>query len=335
MGAAPKLALWTFPHGLGDAVQFTAVLRHVRAIHPELTIDIRSKVGAHTAFRGLARRTFTYNVPGADQPILRDYADIRQVSFSEPEETFSDSPGTKVERCLKEMLGVRPTPELNYYSVEPYDCEKQEAERYLESITTKAQGTQGIHPRFPVVLLHYQGNSARSWKNIEEDIARDCIQAVLDAGHVPVVLDFETPYRSKWAGAIDGLEMLGAGHPMWGATGTGDAAQLAALIERCALVVGIDSGPEHIAAATDTPTIVVWKQLHPVNYFCPADNVTHVVCPDHEKYIRGDRATGDRYFRDHYRYHFCYRHLRYELPELVSERLKASRRAAETAEAAG
>lgn len=341
-GTRKKRALWTFPHGLGDAVQFTAVLRHMRHLHPEVTIDVRSKVGAHTCFRGLADRTFAYNQPGGDQPIMANYDDVRTVYFYEPEETYSDSPATKVERCLKEMLGVRPIPELNYYSVHPYDHERALATEYLESIcgrssaddadfaekksasSSSAQSASSAD-RFPVVLIHYQGNSARAWKNTEEDIAADVIHAVMEAGRVPVVLDFETPYRSKWAGQIEGLQLLGATHPMWGGTGTGDAAQLAALIERVELVVGIDSGPEHVAAATETPTIVVWKKLHPVNYFGLADNVTHVVAPDQHRRIRGDQATGDRFFRDHYRYHFCYRHLRYELPELVREELTRCR----------
>ena len=82
-----------------------------------------------------------------------------------------------------------------------------------------------------------------------------------------------------------------ADEELWGGTGTGDAEALAALIEHSALLVGVDSGPLHVAGATTTPTVGVWLRHHPLHYFGLADNVLHLVPDRHETHVRGDRAA--------------------------------------------
>src|SRR6516225_911916 len=47
-----------FAHGLGDAVQFTAVLRHIQKHRPEWEVDVTSLRGKHSAFHGLCRRSY-------------------------------------------------------------------------------------------------------------------------------------------------------------------------------------------------------------------------------------------------------------------------------------
>src|SRR5206468_12527752 len=108
---------------------------------------------------------------------------------------------------------------------------------------------------------------------------------------------------------------------LWGHTGTGDAEALAALIELSALMIGVDSGPLHVAGATSTPTIGVWTKHHPLHYFAHAGNVTHLVPEAHADLIRGERATGEAYFRDHYRFR-TYQDLGAGLLSLVREQLK-------------
>ena len=67
-------------------------------------------------------------------------------------------------------------------------------------------------------------------------------------------------------------------------------------------MMGIDSGPEHVAAATETPTAVVWRGFHPYFCFDPqilegpdeedvvtiATNVTHCV---QESNVLGDEES--------------------------------------------
>ncbi len=86
-------------------------------------------------------------------------------------------------------------------------------------------------------------------------------------------------------------------------------------------MVGVNSGPLHVAATTSTPTIAVWLRHHPVHYFHLADNVTHLVPEDHPACLGGDRAAGADFFRQHYRHHL-YRDLASELRTAVQGRLR-------------
>ena len=86
------------------------------------------------------------------------------------------------------------------------------------------------------------------------------------------------------------------------------------------LVVAIDSGPLHVAAATSTPTIAVWTRHHPLHYVSHAENVTHLIPKHHVELLRGDTEAGSRYFDAHYRYR-TYNQIEYELTTMVQETL--------------
>ena len=47
-------------YGLGDAVQMSAVLRHVVAARPEWHIDYQAEEGRHQVGRGIVDNTFAY-----------------------------------------------------------------------------------------------------------------------------------------------------------------------------------------------------------------------------------------------------------------------------------
>jgi ubiquinone/menaquinone biosynthesis C-methylase UbiE len=83
-------------------------------------------------------------------------------------------------------------------------------------------------------------------------------------------------------------------------------------------MIGVDSGPLHVAGATSTETIGVWTHHHPVHYFDLAGNVLHFVPGNHEKLVQGANALS--YFQERYR-HQTYRELRIELPALVESAL--------------
>ena len=56
-----------------------------------------------------------------------------------------------------------------------------------------------------------------------------------------------------------------------------DAGELHQYIVNAEMVIGIDSGPEHLAGATETPTVVIWTGNDPLTCFDPCLNVTHLV----------------------------------------------------------
>ena len=149
------------------------------------------------------------------------------------------------------------------------------AQDYLHQITGAEPDTQG---KYPVTLIHYEGNTSGQDKNLSHELCANVCEVAAAAGTTPVILDWDR--RSPLP---DGLRILnpGAEHPLWEGRGTGDAEILAALIDAARLMIGVDSGPLHVAGATRTPTIAVWTNHHPVHYFDLADNVLHLVPGPH------------------------------------------------------
>lgn len=316
----PISVCFSFPHGFGDAVQFTAVLRHLQKHRPTWRMAVYCKAGAHTLFDGLAERVGVMDRPDMPQVYSEDFALVHGVRWFEPTDTYADSPSTKVEKCLREEFGIEPEAELLRYQIQVARSVEDRARQALAEIADAREDG-----RFRVVAIHYQGNSWRSSKNLDESIVRDVVSRVKDAGYVPLILDWERGYRSSiLQERARGVRCFGFDHPLWNGLGTGDGQSLCALLKHVAFLVGIDSGPEHVAVCTDTPTLVVWgKRTHPVNYFCPAPNVTHVIRRDQGKHIAGDWETGERYFRRNYQFLELATHLRVALPDLVSERIAA------------
>jgi hypothetical protein len=302
-----------FEHGFGDAVQFTTVLLHLRHLHPEWAIDVSSKVGAHTLFRGLARHVYS------EDKSAEGYTDYRWVPWHEPWETYSNSPSTKAEQYLRHAFQIEPIEELCRYAVCISDEVMESASDYLAEMCGRRVASG---QRYPIVLIHYQGNSAKDAKDMSERVARELCLVAKRAGFLPFVLEWETKPRSRLS-ERDGIAINDVKHPFWGGTGTGDGEKIAAMIQQSAYMIGIDSGPEHVAGATDTPTMIAWHQFHPVNYYGLADNVEHVIRPGHRRFIFGDHDTGDEYFRRKYRFAEADKHYRYFLPALLKERLAA------------
>ncbi len=303
-----------FRHGLGDAVQFTAVLAHLRHYHPDWQVEVGALVGKHSAFHGQCRRAFALD---REHPNLARYDQVLDLAWDECHTCYADWPSTKVERCLLEVFRLRPIVELCRYTLRPGEAALQAARRYLEKVCPG--GPSRSDGRFPAVLIHYEGNTARERKDLPVDVVRRLCDDVIAAGAVPVILDWDR--RSPLPDGVR-IHCPDVHAELWGGTGTGDAEALAALIEQSALLVGVDSGPLHVAGTTTTPAIGVWRGHHPLHFFALADQVTHLVPEGHAGLLRGDQAAGVAFFRQHYRYQE-YRDLENALRALVRERLEA------------
>jgi len=216
---------------------------------------------------------------------------------------------------MREVFELAPIEKLCRYVIKPPDAAFEIAHRYLRQICKVSLGDDC---RYPVVLLHYQGNTSADYKDLPHELARDLCDRILEAGAVPVILDWDDrsplPDGKRIHNPRVDLEL-------WDGMGTGDAAVLAALTELSTLMVGVDSGPLHVAGATSTPTIAVWTGHHPLHYMALADNMTHLVPENHRELLRGDQDVGEAYFRDHYRYQ-AYSNLEDELVAAVAQRLE-------------
>lgn len=298
-----------FRHGLGDAAQLTSVLAHLRHYHPDWNVDVAALVGKHSAYQGLCRNVYVID----RDAIPSRYQRVFNLDWPECHTSYSGWPSTKVERCLLEVFGLTPIPDLCRYVIHPRAEALELAREYLLSICPGPRDDG----RFPAVLIHYEGNTSGNQKNLPVEVVRMLCEDLLEAGFVPVILDWDR--RSP---LCDGQRVHNphANHPMWGGTRTGDAEVLAALVELSSLMIGVDSGPLHVAGATTTPTIGVWTAHHPLHYFGHAQNTLHLVPPNHQELLRGDPTVGLAYFEANYR-HRVYQHLYVELSSLAESLL--------------
>ena len=309
-----------FRHGLGDAIQLTTVLQHLRKYRSHWTVDVSTLVGKHSAFQGLCNRVY---VEGRDPPPCCHYQHRFDLDWHECHMSFTNSPSTKAERSLLEVFEITPDPELCRYSIHLSDDTLALARRYLERICQSPPQANG---RFPAVVIHYEGNTSAEFKNLPTDVIRRLCNDIIEAGYTPIILDWDhrTPLVQPLpSGETSGIHCPGPQEDLWRGTGTGDAESIAALIELSSLMVGIDSGPLHVAGATSTPTLGVWTQHHPLHYFGHAENVTHLIPINHLEHIRGEREVGTAYFKDHYHFQ-TYRDLEDALRVAVRARLAQS-----------
>lgn len=315
-GLEPQRILFRFPHGFGDAVQFTVVLQHLNRLYPQHYFGVVTKPGCGSLFRGLAQGV-------VEQPTAEDVWSFEpedtfdhdvNIDWWEPDGCYVDSPATKAEKCLREAFGTEPQIELCRYKIEWTADDAELAASVLASLDATGRA----------VLIHYQGTTSKSNKNIDEQVIRATVRRIRPLGYVPTVLDWDN--RSCYArGKCDEAQVIDRTSPLWRGTETGDGATLAALCSKAKLCIGIDSGPGHVMGATDTPTLILWRRHHPLNYYGLSPNVTHILPRGHQAYIHGDSDAGARFFRRNYRHYTCERHLRNELPDIVERVLSGER----------
>lgn len=292
--------LFDFGHGLGDAVQFTLVLQHIRNHFPNLTVDVVSGVGKHSVFHGLCRKTLARDRDNVSQ----NYDQIINVSWPECYTIWPNLPGTKATKFVQESLNLKA--EILPYQIDVRPESRANVDTYLATL-----------PHQPFVLIHYEGNTSADYKNLSHGTARTLCKHLKAHGFTPVILDWD--YRSKLPDQRT-IFCPTRDDPIWNLVGCGDGNILAALVEKATLFIGIDSGPLHVAMATRTPTIGVWTKHHPLNYADISGNVTHLVPNFHRSLIRGNQELGMATFQAHYD-HREYEILDHGLIELVNEKL--------------
>lgn len=293
--AEPRKVLLKFSHGIGDAAQFTVILKHLKKYRPEWVVDVVAGRGKHSAFRGLCANTYFDGQPRPDEST---YAEVKWVGWYENYNGYKDRPNSKITNCLAEEFHIPYDAALGRYEVRYTPDERERAREWLARVGC----VQRLNDtRFQAVGLHYEGNTSTEKKNIGHHFARAVCEAVAGVGGKVILFDWDR--RSP---IPDGINVINPGvgpGDVWGNFGSGDAGMIAAIVDQLAGFVGIDSGPGKIATATDTPTVIVWTLHNPLQFHDPAPNVTHLVPDgfDGTAPISGDR---DRlaYFLRNYRF---------------------------------
>lgn len=257
--------LFDFSHGLGDAAQFTCVLQHMAKYRPDHEFHVMAGHGKHSCFHGLCAGVYT------SHPGVGLFDDVSWVGWYENYSHNVGSPSTKVCNYLREEHGIAPDESLLRYKINVSPEARRIAAEYLEKIA----GSPNEAGDFPVVVLHYEGNTSCDRKNLSHETASAVCEAILVHGYVPVVLDWDgrspvPDWRRIHCPNVHERDI-------WGGFGSGDAGVLAALIEQSMLMIGVDSGPLHVAGATSTPTVGAWTGHHPLQFYDLCPNVVHLV----------------------------------------------------------
>lgn len=285
--------LLRFPHGLGDVVQFSVVLKHLRKHRPEWEVTVRCGRGKHTALLG---QCHAVSHDQEDEP-RGPFDTEATLGWYENYSCYSDKPNSKITNCLSEVFGLDYDASLGRYQVSISEDARERARRYLDSIGAVPFPQKGKR----IIIVHYEGNTSVWKKNLKHWQAHLICRRIRAAGCIPVVFDWDG--RSPLPDQKTIFCPRVSEDDVWGGFGSGDAATIAALVSMAEAYIGVDSGPGKVASATNTPTLIVWREHHPIQFHDPAPNTTHLI-PTHWRNIPpcdGKRGVQE-YFEKHYRF---------------------------------
>lgn len=236
-------------YGLGDAVQMSAVLKHLVKYRPDWHIDYQAEEGRHVVGRGIVRNTFAHE----DRYPCDHYDRQYEIVLYDTWHGYRDRPNTRVSSCLDSIFNLHWDADYGRYQIN------------VSPVTTMA--VAALLDRDDLVAVHYQGDSAEHLKNLSHPQAGAICRSIERLGYTPLILDWRVRSPLPYYKLRSPSE--------WGR----DAEFVTAVIKRCKAFVGIDSGPGKCASATDVPSLVVWTGHNPAAFHDPAPNTTHLIPP--------------------------------------------------------
>lgn len=298
--AKPRTVLLRFLHGLGDHIQFGVVLQNLRARHPEWRLEMAcwSPWAAGFVQAGLCDAVHQ----NGKEFYEGGYHMEVSVAWNDPATSYATFPSTKAERCLLEVFGITPRPELCQYKIGILERDRRHIRQWMGSS--------------PYALLHYRGRDPHEGRSLTDDQVAPLARMLTARGLRCLILDFD---GKSQLGAIPNVTLIRRNSTAW--PRPPDAQALAALAEQAKLCVGIDSGPGKVMGATQTPTLIVWKDMHPLHYAAPSDNVVHLVPSQHEDRLRPSREAGASYFYANYPHYVIQQNVAVNLTRLASQAL--------------
>lgn len=156
-------------YGLGDAVQMSAVLRHVAKYRPHWRIDYQAEVGKQVVGRGIVHNVFSYGEP---YPSPHYDAEVL-ICLYDTWANWGDRPNTRVSSCLHERFGLGWDAECGRYQV-----------NISQNIRNLAAD---VVPKYSVAL-HYQGDSSKERKDLTNEQANAICDHIRSLGRIPYML---------------------------------------------------------------------------------------------------------------------------------------------------
>lgn len=247
-----------FHHGLGDVANFAHMLplytKRGYTIGVDCTPDkapIFEAAGARIVKSGLNHVWGHPPAPG--QPTVLDHWSGNKSAYN-----ISRSPlpniGSYVERweeycSVKLNLDAYVTPEI-----------AAKIGSYIDQL-----------PR-PLILIHPQGNTGATKKNLPHDTQKELIHYLLDKTDATILL-------LDWNNRVAKVNNWRVRHLTddWQALNTIELCQLIKLAD---LLIGVDSGVYHFARFTDTPVLGCWQEHYPAFFALPRSQTVNL-CRQH------------------------------------------------------
>lgn len=260
----PAVAQFNFPHGLGDccnaATLFSMLMKHGHpriAVHCPHDREFIFRSAGCDILKERAQRTHPWSHPPFDGSIEM-WAD-NKTAFNSPW-PMTDT----LWSALKEEVVMAQPP--------------RDAVETVSMIISRL-------PR-PIVLLHTRGHTSGHLKNFPATIERGVVNELSKL--VPSVIllnDVEMPTLPDNVIQVHSTAMMGL---------TID--RLCALIDQCDLLIGVDSGPLHLARMTRTKALGVWFQMNPTAFAIPSPRIRHI-CPWRHRNSGDQFGSADHYER--------------------------------------
>lgn len=259
-------------HGLGDCVHEIYAVQLYRSRGYSVTVQVEEnkkflwKVSGVNIVQGGDLPDHSYHYPAGFEDLNVPDHSANKVAFGLRNNVMPslDELGLTEQSAWDELCNVRLSAH-EHISQEAHD----EAERFLEGL-----------PR-PIIAIHSRGTNWHERKSIPTEIAFDVIVKLLNqtSGSV-VVLDFDMRAPMVGDARCKGIK------PSWGHIGVD---RLCALYERIDLMIGVDSGPFHVAAMTPVKALGVFRTLHPNRVCLPNPNAVYLASDRYEEHWQSRR----------------------------------------------
>ncbi len=260
----PELKIKFDRHGLGDVVHMIHAVQLYKRRGYDVTVQVEEnkkflwKIAGVNIVQGGDLPDHSYHYPAGFDDLNVPDCDANKVAFGLRHDVMPklEDLGLTREQAWDELCAVRLSAH-DHISPEAH----AEAEKFLEGM-----------PR-PIICFHSRGTNWHERKSIPTDVAFDVILKLLDqTGGSVIVLDFDA------RAPMVGHERCKGIKPSWGHI---SVEKLCALYQRSDLMIGVDSGPFHVAALTNVKALGVFRSLHPNRVCLPNPNAVYLVTGHH------------------------------------------------------
>ena len=260
----PKIRLQFSSHGLGDVVAAC----HAMALYQSRGYDVAIQIEPNKRWAWEAAGIPIHH--GDDLPIHPYHYPSDFFDLSKPDHTHSK---------IAHLFEVAELPKLGTKAaVWQAICDIEiDATHAVSSraMDDAAKFLEGL-PK-PIILLHSKGTNWQEKKSIPDGVAFQLIRELLDTGGSVVTLDWDGRAPTLGHERVRGIK------PTWHHISLEEFGALCILSD---LLIGVDSGPFHLAGWFDIPTLYVSREIPPVRCCLPSPMATYLVpAKDHEHWL--------------------------------------------------